>query len=69
MNPAIKRVVLYMAIAAACWFLAVAFAAEGPAFIAIFGTGLVIAAVAEVLLWTHVLRQTSRRFRRRQHAK
>lgn len=66
MSPTIRRVVLYVALASACYFIAVAFAAEGPAFIAIFGLGLMIGVVAEVLLWSHVLRVTLRRFARKQ---
>lgn len=58
MASAIKRVLAYMAVMAACFAIALFTTETRAAFIAVFATGLAFGLVAELLFWIHIVRLT-----------
>jgi hypothetical protein len=56
MHSTIKRVVLYLAVAAALYGIATFFVDGRTAFIVVFGLGLFIGLTAELMFWFHLFR-------------
>jgi site-specific recombinase len=64
MHDAVKRVVVYLVISATAYAIAVFFVDSQPAFIGVFGFGLLVGLVAEILFWFHLIRLPWARKRR-----
>lgn len=56
MHKTIKRVLLYMLIAVACYVIAVFFTEGRAAFIAVFGAGLLVGVIADLTFLLHLVR-------------
>lgn len=56
MHKTMKRVLLYMLLAAACYFIATFFTEGRAAFIAVFGFGLLVGLTADLMFLIHLFR-------------
>ena len=56
MHSTVKRVLLYMLLAATCYFIAVLFTESRSAFIAVFGFGLLVGLSADLMFLAHLIR-------------
>lgn len=61
MPAAIKRILAYFLVSAACYAVAIFYLDEQIAFVAVFGSGFAIALAAELMFWRHLYRVFRRR--------
>lgn len=61
MHSAIKRVLVYTALAAVFYAIAIFFVDSRTAFIAVFSMGLLLGLTAELIFWIHLFRLARKR--------
>lgn len=61
MHSATKRVLVYLALSAVFYAIAILFVDSQTAFIAVFGLGLLLGLTAEFIFWLHLFRLSRKR--------
>lgn len=61
MHSAIKRVLVYLALSAVFYAIAIFFVDSRAAFITVFVLGLVLGLTAELIFWVHLFRLSRKR--------
>ncbi len=67
MHTAVKRVIFYMVLAAACYGIATVLGESQAVFVAVFSTGLLIGLAAELMFWRHLYQVFANRMQARQN--